>query len=126
MVDSVELICGKCEGVQRPAEVAARARTATGYKDGTRNNGGGSGQEPPSYSREYGGAALTAVDTEAAAAGAAVIAATSRRCHSILSIDLHKESGNYWMLHLHHPNIFLMSAYSCIVLQKIYQFVGPP
>jgi len=107
--------------VQRQAEVATR-----GYKDGTRNIGGGGGQEPPRYSREYGGAALTAANTQVAAAGAAEIAVTSKRCHSTLSLDLHKERGNNWMLQLLHPNIYLISAYSCIVLQKIYQFVGPP
>jgi hypothetical protein len=105
-------------------EVRRRAETGgSGYvrqddnrfQDGTRNIGGG-GQEAPRYSREYRGAALTAANTEAATAGAAMVAATSSRYHSILSIDLHKERGNYWLIRLLHNKMYLMSAYSFIEL----------
>jgi hypothetical protein len=102
----------KGEGVQRPAGSGYTRQDGNRFHDGTRNNGGGGGQEPPRYPREYGGAVLTAAETEAAAAGAALIADTSKRCHSILSIDLHKERGNYRLLH----KMYLMSAYSCVGL----------
>ncbi len=54
MVDGVELICGKCGGVQRPAGSGCARQDGNRFHDGIRNNGGGSGQEAPRYSREYG------------------------------------------------------------------------
>jgi hypothetical protein len=116
--------CGKMSnrsqkggGVQRPAEVATRGRTATGSKDGTSNNGGGSGQEAPRYTLGSTGAWLLLRPIwRGAAAGEAMVAATSRRCHTNLS----RSSSGEWELldapSILHPKMYLMSAYSCIEL----------